>query len=77
MSPATKQVASIEPEYCMLAHNIRRLREARMSQQELADIVGLRPTYISHIERGIRRPMLHHIMHIARALNCSLLELVN
>ena len=41
------------------------------SQTNLAEKVGIRPSYISMIEKGIRRPSRELILKIGRALNLS------
>lgn len=51
--------------------------EAKISQDKLAEIVEVDRTYISLLERGLRNPTLKKLARIARALNISLLELVN
>jgi transcriptional regulator with XRE-family HTH domain len=56
--------------------NIMRKMEARkMTQLELAKITGLTPTTINHIVNGITQPRLGNLELIARALNCTVLEL--
>lgn len=53
----------------MFGNRLRELRSARgLSQMELAHEVGLHPTYISGIERGIRNVSLVNIHVLARGL---------
>ena len=40
-----------------------------MSQAKLAEIMGVHPTYISGIERGVRNMNLKNIERLANALN--------
>ena len=55
---------------------LRHLREGRrLTQEALADLSGLHPTYISGIERGKRNVSLENIGRLATALGISLSEL--
>jgi len=47
-----------------------------MSQGDLAKILGLHPTYISGIERGVRNMALKNIEKLAKALGVSINELL-
>jgi transcriptional regulator with XRE-family HTH domain len=48
---------------------VRRFREAQaLSQEQLADLIGIHRTYIGGIERGERNPTLTMIERIAAAL---------
>ena len=47
-----------------------------MSQGDLAKILGLHPTYISGIERGVRNMSLKNIEKLAKALGVSVKNLV-
>lgn len=59
-----------------LGKRIRKYRrERRMSQEELADRVGLHYTTISRIERGISNPPVQTVNKIAKALKASLSDL--
>ena len=42
-----------------------------MSQESLADLIGLHRTYISSVERGDRNVSLDNIVKLARGLRCS------
>ncbi len=50
----------------------KRVKEARLkkklSQADLAAKLGLHPTYISQVERGVRNMALKNIEKVARAL---------
>lgn len=51
---------------------LRKLRkEAGYSQEELADLAKLHPTYIGQIERGLRNPSLVNLQKLAKALKTS------
>lgn len=47
-----------------------------MSQGDLANILGVHPTYISGIERGVRNMALKNIEKLARALGVLIEELI-
>jgi transcriptional regulator with XRE-family HTH domain len=49
----------------------------KMSQGDLAKILGLHPTYISGIERGVRNMALRNIDKLAKALKVSVKDLVD
>ena len=56
---------------------LRRLRDGKeLSQQKLATESGLGRTYISLLERGLRRPSLATIFRLAQSLGISPAELV-
>lgn len=57
--------------------NVRRLRKERgLSQEALADEVGLAPTYVGQLERGLRNPTLEVVERFAHALGADPLELL-
>ena len=47
-----------------------------MSQGDLAKVLGVHPTYISGIERGVRNMALKNIERLAKALGVAIEELV-
>ncbi|MEK7059300.1 MAG: helix-turn-helix transcriptional regulator [Patescibacteria group bacterium] len=52
------------------------LRKKRsITQERLAELVGLHRTYIGFIEQGKRNPSISNIYKIAKALKISLKEL--
>jgi transcriptional regulator with XRE-family HTH domain len=56
---------------------VRQLRKKKgLTQEELAALSDLHPTYISGIERGKRNVSLENIQKLAKALGISLSELV-
>jgi ribosome-binding protein aMBF1 (putative translation factor) len=56
---------------------IRKLREARgITQEQLADAVGMMRGNISRIEAAKHRPTLETIERIAKALKVSVVELI-
>ena len=52
-----------------------RIKEARetksLTQEQLAEIVGLSATHISVIERGVKAPRLETFIELANALNVT------
>jgi transcriptional regulator with XRE-family HTH domain len=60
-----------------LGLNIRRVRKERaLSQEALADEVGLAVTYVGQIERGQRNPTLDVVERFAKALGVKPLDLL-
>lgn len=59
----------------LLGNYIRKIRiEKGMTQQQLADKIGLDFQYISRIERGLISPTLFWINDLADALECEELD---
>lgn len=57
--------------------NVKRIRlEKGLSQGRLADILGVHPTDISGIERGLRNMNLKNIERLAQALEVSVVDLI-
>ena len=48
----------------------------KMSQGDLAKILGVHPTYISGIERGVRNMSLKNIERLAKSLGVKIEELI-
>ena len=56
---------------------VKELRlQKKMSQGDLAKILGVHPTYISGIERGVRNMALKNIEKLAKALGVLPSELL-
>jgi transcriptional regulator with XRE-family HTH domain len=56
----------------VLADNMRERRKALgLSQEALADAVGIDRTYVSGLERGIKNPSLEMIARIASTLGST------
>ncbi len=49
----------------------------RLSQEELALNAGINPTYIGHIERGLKCPTIDTLSKICTALNITLSQLLD
>ena len=59
------------------ASNLRRCRkEAKLTQEQLAEKTELHPTEISRLERGVRNPRLATIVRLARGLEVGAEQLV-
>ncbi len=62
----------------LLAKNLRRFRtEKHMSQEKLAELSNLHPTYISEIERAKRNIGLEAVYKLAKALDMSVSTLLS
>ena len=60
-----------------LGLRIRYYRKQRgLSQEKLAELCSLHPTYIGQIERGEKNATIESLYHIAKGLNISLGELL-
>lgn len=60
-----------------LGRNIRRLREeAGLSQEQLAFDAGMKRSYLSDMERGVRNPTVRALGRIALALKVEPGELL-
>ncbi len=46
-----------------------------MTQEQLAEVSGIAPTYISDIERGVRNPSWSSVLELAKALKIKPSEL--
>lgn len=58
-------------------HTLRHFRkELNISQEKLSQESGLDRSYISLLERGLRQPTLTSLLHIARALDVSMVEMI-
>jgi transcriptional regulator with XRE-family HTH domain len=59
------------------AASMRQHRQSRgLSQEALADLVGLHRTYIGSVERGERNVSIDNMERIATALGCRLPEML-
>ena len=55
-----------------IGNRIKEAREqAHLTQEDLAEIVGISPTHMSVIERGVKTPKLDTFVRIIKALNLS------
>lgn len=61
----------------LLGENVRRIRvENCLSQEELAFRAGMKRSYLSDLERGIRNPTVRAMGRLAEALNVDPSELI-
>jgi putative transcriptional regulator len=59
-----------------LKNNIANIRKAiGISQKELAEMAGISPNWMNHIECGRRNPSLVAAKNIAQALNVSMKDI--
>lgn len=66
MSQVPQESDAIVDFYRKLGNRIRMAREnAHMTQQDLADHLGITPTALSNYETGFRHPPPHHLFEIA------------
>lgn len=55
-----------------IGKRIREYREkASITQEQLAEAIGMTPTSVSNIERGINYPTLENFIRIANVINVS------
>lgn len=60
-----------------LKDNVKQRREQmELSQQQLADLIGVNQAMISYIESGMKVPSLAVTISLANAFGCSIDELV-
>ena len=67
----------MELDYVALGKRLRtRRKEMGMKQQTLAEIVGVEPSNISHIERAVSKVSLGTLVKIANVLECTINDLL-
>jgi transcriptional regulator with XRE-family HTH domain len=63
--------------YLQIGQKVKGLREQRgLTQERLAEMADLSPTYISHIERGTKRASLNALVRLAVALEVTVDQLL-
>jgi transcriptional regulator with XRE-family HTH domain len=61
----------------VFAKRLRQIRQIRgLSQEQLADLVGLHRTYVGSVERGERNVSIDNMERFAQALEIELTELL-
>ena len=56
----------------LLGRNVRKEREARgLAQEQLAFEAGMKRSYLSELERGLRNPSVRALGRLAEALSIS------
>ena len=64
-------------DYISIGKRIKELRKGKgLTQESLAEMSGIEPSNISHIERGATKPSLPTLVAIANSLGATLDELV-
>jgi len=62
----------------LLGSGIRKYRDlAHLTQEKLAERVGINPVYMGQIERGFRVPTVDVLLRIARALKVNLRDILS
>ena len=60
------------PNFGETARGVRKLREGRhLTQEALAEAAGVSVPYVSHIERGIKKPSLGTLLRLSAALGVT------
>lgn len=61
----------------MIGDNVKLLRNIRgLGQKELAELIGIAPGTLAHIEKGTRNPSLEMLYKLADALCVSVINLL-
>ena len=61
----------------LLGRNIRACREARgLTQEQLALDAGMKRSYVSELERGLRNPTVRAVGRLAKAMSVEPCELL-
>lgn len=64
-------------EYANLGKRIRAIRaQKNMTQEHLAELIGVGTTHVSHIETGNTLPSMKTFVNILNALECTADELL-
>lgn len=66
-------VSSIHVKFGKKIQELR--KERKLTQEDLADVVGVDRSYMGFVERGERNPTLDKLIKIAKALRITLSEL--
>lgn len=62
----------------LLGERIRELRKAKgLTQEQLAELVGVEPRHISRVEGGYNSPSIERLARIAEVLEVPIQELFN
>lgn len=60
-------------DYAALGHRIRAARKRKgLTQQQLAELAGIEPNHLSHIERGLSLGSVQSLVNIALSLEVAL-----
>jgi transcriptional regulator with XRE-family HTH domain len=62
----------------LVGRNVRRLRlDANLSQEDVAELMGVDRAYVSALELGSRNPTIITLWRVAEALQVTLTDLVD
>ena len=60
-------------DYCAMGNRVRELRtKLKLTQENLAEAVGVSASFIGHIERGEKKSSLETMNHVAVSLSTTL-----
>lgn len=66
----------VSPTHVKFGKRVQELRKQRgLTQEDLADLVGVDRSYMGFVERGERNPTLDKLVKIAKAFKITLSEL--
>ena len=67
-----RQEGGVDLDYHQIGGRVREIRiKNGMTQEQLAEAANLSVPYISHIERGFKRPSLETLVRVAMALHVT------
>lgn len=70
-------ITKITKQDLQLGRKIQKVRKEKdLTQEELAEKIGVSTTWIGYIETGYRRPNLKMIYKVARALNVKVKDII-
>lgn len=59
-------------DYAAIGWRVREMRmKANLTQEKLAELSGISPSFVGHIERGEKKASLETMVHIAAVLNTT------
>lgn len=74
--PQRSNIMTISSSHIRFGRRIQQLRkERKLTQEALAESIGVDRSYMGFVERGERNPTLDKIIKISKALKMSLSEL--
>lgn len=73
-----RKLKIIEGEFSMnVGEKIKELREkTKMSRSDFAKVAGISASYLSEIERGLKKPTLNILNKISQAFNVKISEII-
>ena len=74
MSVPLVTVATLQKQFGLILR--RRRQAAKLSQEKLAELAGLHRTFVSFLERGLRKPTIDTLKSLAVALKTSMVSLI-